>query len=65
MYQKILEAEGRNDMTTEHVEIDNPCYHCYAGAIGECQMIGCKYNLKSWSHGLENKTIEITELSAK
>ena len=52
-------------MTTEHVEIDNPCYHCYAGAIGECQMIGCKYNLKSWSHGLENKTIEITELSAK
>jgi hypothetical protein len=35
------------------IEIDNPCYHCYTGAIGECRTIGCKYINYPWSEDLE------------
>ncbi len=35
------------------IEIDNPCYHCYTGAIGECYGIGCKYVHYPWSGDLE------------
>lgn len=40
-------------MRDEIVEIDNPCYHCYTGAIGECYGIGCKYVSYPWSGDLE------------
>ncbi len=40
-------------MTDKTVEIDNPCYHCYTGAIGECYGIGCKYVSYPWSGDLE------------
>lgn len=40
-------------MTGEEMEIDNPCYHCYTGAIGECYGIGCKYVSYPWSGDLE------------
>jgi hypothetical protein len=40
-------------MTDEEMEIDNPCYHCYTGAIGECYGIGCKYVSYPWSGDLE------------
>lgn len=43
----------RSKMTEEKVEIDNPCYHCYPGAIGECYGIGCKYVHYPWSGDLE------------
>ena len=45
--------------------IDNPCYHCYVGAIGECSMTGCKYLLNSWSQDLESETIEILDTQAE
>lgn len=35
------------------IEIDNPCYHCYTGAIGYCREIGCKYEHYPWSEDLE------------
>lgn len=35
------------------IEIDNPCYHCYTGDIGECRTIGCKYINYPWSEDLE------------
>lgn len=35
------------------IEIDNPCYHCYTGAVGYCREIGCKYEHYSWSEDLE------------
>ena len=34
-------------------EIDNPCYHCYTGAVGYCREIGCKYEHYPWSEDLE------------
>ena len=37
------------EMTEETIEIDNPCYHCYTGAIGECYLTGCKYRVYPWS----------------
>lgn len=42
------------------MKIDNPCYHCYRGAIGEC--IGCKQNMQEYSGDLESETIEIDEM---
>ena len=35
------------------IEIDNPCYHCYTGAVGYCREIGCKYEQYPWSEDLE------------
>ena len=44
---------------TEYIEIENPCYHCYIGATGQCSLTGCKYKLKPWSQDVEHETIEI------
>jgi len=44
---------------SEYIEIENPCYHCYTGAIGECSLAGCRHQLKSWSQDVEHETIEI------
>ena len=38
-------------------EIQNPCYHCYQGAIGEC--IRCKYSGEYWSGDLGAETVEV------
>ena len=38
-------------------EIENPCYHCYQGAIGEC--IRCKYGGEHWSGDLGAETVEV------
>ena len=46
----------------EYIELENPCYHCYAGAIGECSLTGCKHQLKSWSQNVDHKTIEILKV---
>lgn len=54
-------------MTDEEVEsntvkIDNPCYHCYTGSIGECYTIGCKYVSYPWSGDLEaDYKVEVSE----
>lgn len=40
-------------------EIENPCYHCYMGAIGEC--IRCKYSEKEWHGDLDAIKIEISD----
>lgn len=40
-------------------EIENPCYHCYMGAIGEC--IRCKYIEKEWHGDLDAIKIEISD----
>ena len=40
-------------------EIENPCYHCYMGAIGEC--IRCKYSEKEWHGDLDAFKIEISD----
>lgn len=51
----VSEPEEKIDeeMAKGTVEIDNPCYHCYTGAIGECFGIGCKYVSYPWSGDLE------------
>jgi len=49
------------DKNEEYTEINNPCYHCYIGAIGECSMVGCRYLPMSWSQDLESKTVEIAK----
>lgn len=36
------------------IEINNPCYHCYTGAVGYCREIGCKYVHYAWSEDLES-----------
>ena len=41
--------------------VDNPCYHCYTGAIGECTLAKCKYNCMSWSKDLDSTEIEISD----
>ena len=41
------------------LEIENPCYHCYQEAIGEC--IRCKYNEEYWSGDLGAETIEVDD----
>ena len=38
-------------------EIENPCFHCYQGAIGEC--IRCEYGGEYWSGDLGAETIEV------
>jgi hypothetical protein len=46
--------------TKETIEINNPCYHCYTGAIGECYSTGCKYAGHLWSGDLwEDYKVEI------
>lgn len=40
-------------------EIENPCYHCYQGAIGEC--IRCKYGGEYWSGDLGAETVEVDD----
>ncbi len=40
-------------------EIENPCYHCYQGAIGEC--IRCKYSGEYCSGDLGAETIEVDD----
>lgn len=37
--------------------IDNPCYQCYMGAIGEC--IRCNYYGNDWSGDIDSKTIDV------
>lgn len=41
--------------------IDNPCYQCYMGAIGEC--IRCNHYGKSYSGDLESKEIDVNLVS--
>lgn len=41
----------------ETVIIENPCYHCYMGAIGEC--LRCKHFGRSWAGDLEHEKIEV------
>ena len=40
-------------------EIENPCFHCYQGAIGEC--IRCEHGGKWWSGDLGAETIEVDD----
>ena len=37
---------------------ENPCYHCYAGASGQCDMTRCKYQHEPWSQDVESRYIE-------
>lgn len=32
---------------------ENPCYHCYTGATGQCYMTNCKYQFESWAKDVE------------
>lgn len=40
-------------------EIDNPCYHCYTGATGQCYMTKCKYQFEKWGKNVESMTVEV------
>lgn len=55
---RLMEEQAKKE--TESI-IDNPCYHCYTGAIGECALASCKYMWKSWSKDLESEYICISE----
>ena len=37
-------------MESEIIEINNPCYHCYTGVIGECYC--CQFVNYPWSGDL-------------
>ena len=37
--------------------IENPCYHCYAGASGQCYMTNCKYQFENWAKDVESEYI--------
>lgn len=39
--------------------IENPCYHCYAGASGQCYMTNCKHQFEIWSKDVESEYVEI------
>ena len=39
--------------------IENPCYHCYAGASGQCYMTSCKHQFEIWSKDVESEYVEI------
>ena len=45
--------------------IENPCYHCYTGAAGECFMACCKYDNYSWSKDIDCGYIELSEEDMK
>lgn len=46
------------EKTEEDVKvIENPCYHCYRGAIGEC--FGCKYSGEPWHGDLDSEIIQV------
>lgn len=36
---------------------ENPCYHCYAGAIGECECTNCKHKNESYSCDVDNPVV--------
>lgn len=51
------------DFTDEKLQqkqkyIENPCYHCYAGASDQCYMMGCKYQFKRWAKDVDSEYIE-------
>lgn len=58
-------AKMESEENMKYKTIDNPCYHCYTGAIGECAMIECEHLLNSWSQDLESETIEILNTQAE
>lgn len=37
---------------------ENPCYHCYTGAIGECAMTHCKHQHEPWSKDVESRYLD-------
>lgn len=41
----------------KYVVIENPCYHCYSGYIGNCSY--CGFRLEPWTCDLGNEYIEI------
>ena len=41
--------------------IENQCYHCYRGAIGEC--VVCKYDMCDYSGNLESKALYVDDVS--
>lgn len=47
--------------TTENIDtnvIENPCYHCYAGASGQCYMTSCKYQFEAWAKDVESEYVK-------
>lgn len=46
------------DITNNGV-IENPCYHCYAGASGQCYMTNCKHQFESWAKDVESEYVQI------
>lgn len=41
------------------VEIENPCYHCREGVVGEC--CGCRFAYEEWARDVEACTVTISE----
>lgn len=61
----IQSTEGSNKMAEEIVEIDNPCYHCYAGARDMCVSTSCKYAIYPWSGDLfDNYKVKVEKKEA-
>lgn len=53
-----MEKKKYKDITNNGV-IENPCYHCYAGASGQCYMTNCKYQFESWAKDVESEYVQI------
>ena len=51
------ELEIKNCMT------ENPCYHCYAGASGQCYITNCKYQFENWAKDVESEYVQIKKAS--
>lgn len=55
----IFEPENENTKKTVKNELtENPCYHCYAGASGQCYMTTCKHQFKEWAKDVESEYIK-------
>lgn len=58
--KQIFELEKENTQETVKNElIENPCYHCYEGASGQCYMTHCKHQFEEWAKDVESEYVKI------
>lgn len=43
----------------DNTVVENPRYHCYEGASGQCYMTNCKYQFEKQSKDVENEYVQI------
>lgn len=51
--------KGKVKKTVKNELIENPCYHCYEGASGQCYMTHCKHQFEEWAKDVESEYVKI------